>query len=680
MGSILSAVYLAYDALSSLYTSYSRLTSCLALSPGIPVSNPTLSFWTVPPSRISKENSGACHSDDLEGTRLLAGFNTSDEGSHDPDNAPKLPSYADVVIIGSGITGTSVARALLMSGKPLRILMLDARDACDGATGRNGGHITPPTYLEWSQLKARVGLETACQVVRFRLQHIEDLLEVAREEDALRKASSSTEEDATMNDSLKLLTNSPIFLLNSPNLLTNSPSLLTNSQCRRTDSYDVFFDEGLFKASCAKLEEYLADNDDLEEKVKARYRVVGKEECVESLHLEPKVAGAIRIPGGAMFPYRFVTGILERLLDDYADSFSLFTHTPCTAICQLSSGTGYVVDTPNGRIRTSHVVHATNAHASHLLECLRERIVPLRATMSQQELWVGGGEPGAEGGHGGKPPATPEWFGTRAFTLYPSASTVQFDYLTQQLAGDGASATSKLDSDQATSASVAISKATASTAPTIRKSLTAYPPPRGELMLGGGFLHHTAALDGNGVLDNADLGCADDSGVDIGTAAYVSGALGAYFRKSSGIKDRVNVEVWTGIIGISADFMPWVGRVPAELAERSTSELPTASESETATKNTLVDSDNKAPNARALLAPSGEWVAAGFSGEGMVHAWICARALARMILQEETDDNLKEATDDPAKLLPDDLPEPFLFTQERWKKASLDGMMAALAE
>ena len=47
---------------------------------------------------------------------------------------------------------------------------------------------------------------------------------------------------------------------------------------------------------------------------------------------------------------------------------------------------------------------------------------------------------------------------------------------------------------------------------------------------------------------------------DIGAAAYVSGALGAYFNKQSGIKDRVNVEVWTGIIGISADLMPWVGR------------------------------------------------------------------------------------------------------------------------
>ncbi|KAL1724370.1 FAD dependent oxidoreductase-domain-containing protein [Schizophyllum commune] len=647
MGSIISTLYLVYETLSSLYTSYSRLTSRLALSPGIPVSNPTLSSWTVPPSRISKENSGVPFPNDDLGARLSAGADTCDEGSDGQDNAPKLPSSADIVIIGSGITGTSVARTLLMSGRSLRVVMLDARDACDGATGRNGGHITPPTYLEWAELKERVGLGAAREVVRFRLQHIENLLEVAREEDRLRHINEDSK-DGT--------------------LASNNPSLLNNSQCRGTDSYDVFFDEGLFQTSCAKLEEYLADNEDLEEQVRERYRVMGKEECVESLHLEHTVAGAIRIPGGAMFPYRLVTGILERLLDDYADSFSLFTYTPCASISRLNSEQGYIVATPKGSIRTSHVVHATNAHASHLLECLREQIVPLRATMSRQEPWAGSvGEAKASTtdnikGEIDEQGSTPDWFGTRAFTLYPSTSTVQFDYLTQQLVGEAAC-------EPATTLS---SSGAASTTTTTRKPLTAYPPPRGELMLGGGFLHHTAALDGYGVLDDGDLGCADDSGVDIGAAAYVSGALGAYFNKQSGIKDRVNVEVWTGIIGISADFMPWVGRVPPELTKRSTSKPSTTSDRETATKTVPAASDDKALGTHASLAPSGEWVAAGFSGEGMVHAWICARALARMILNE--------GTGNPAKSLPDDLPNPFLFTQERWKKTSMDGMMAALAE
>lgn len=56
-----------------------------------------------------------------------------------------LPSTADVVIIGSGITGTSIARHLLKkdggkeeslsSGNP-NVVMLEAREACWGATGR----------------------------------------------------------------------------------------------------------------------------------------------------------------------------------------------------------------------------------------------------------------------------------------------------------------------------------------------------------------------------------------------------------------------------------------------------------------------------------------------------------------------------------------------------------------
>ena len=128
MGSIISTLSLVYETLNSLYTSYSRLITRLALSPGIPVPNPTLSSWTVPPSRIGKENSGARPSNGKADDEEVR--------SHGECEPPKLPFYADVVIIGSGITGTSVARTLLMSGKPMRIVMLDARDACDGATGR----------------------------------------------------------------------------------------------------------------------------------------------------------------------------------------------------------------------------------------------------------------------------------------------------------------------------------------------------------------------------------------------------------------------------------------------------------------------------------------------------------------------------------------------------------------
>lgn len=45
-----------------------------------------------------------------------------------------LPPTADVVVIGSGITGAFAARELVAGGRC--VLMLEAREACWGATGR----------------------------------------------------------------------------------------------------------------------------------------------------------------------------------------------------------------------------------------------------------------------------------------------------------------------------------------------------------------------------------------------------------------------------------------------------------------------------------------------------------------------------------------------------------------
>jgi predicted NAD/FAD-binding protein len=63
-----------------------------------------------------------------EPNEFLLGHCTTDE----------LPAEADIVIVGSGITGASAARYLSederAAGK--RIVLLEAREACWGATGR----------------------------------------------------------------------------------------------------------------------------------------------------------------------------------------------------------------------------------------------------------------------------------------------------------------------------------------------------------------------------------------------------------------------------------------------------------------------------------------------------------------------------------------------------------------
>ena len=107
MGGRFSAIYKAVEA--SL-TDYDALQDRISSSPGIPVLNSSLSFWMSPNSHL------ACH------------------GAEE-----RLPQFADVVIIGSGISGVSIAKTLL-DGAPknssLQIVMLEARTVCSGATGR----------------------------------------------------------------------------------------------------------------------------------------------------------------------------------------------------------------------------------------------------------------------------------------------------------------------------------------------------------------------------------------------------------------------------------------------------------------------------------------------------------------------------------------------------------------
>lgn len=88
----------------------------------LPRSNPTTAYWQDPPDRIAE-----CRT------------------------TTALPPTADIVIIGSGITGAAVAWNLLKNaavpgsedyviGDAVgpRVVMLEARQACSGATGRNG--------------------------------------------------------------------------------------------------------------------------------------------------------------------------------------------------------------------------------------------------------------------------------------------------------------------------------------------------------------------------------------------------------------------------------------------------------------------------------------------------------------------------------------------------------------
>lgn len=114
----------AYLFLKGLAADYDALTKRIETSPGVPKVNTDPKcippYWTIPAAPVARHGEGVA--------------------------LPK--DEVDVVIIGSGITGTSVARELLRlanqgdedrdlkASRGLQVVMLEARDACSGATAR----------------------------------------------------------------------------------------------------------------------------------------------------------------------------------------------------------------------------------------------------------------------------------------------------------------------------------------------------------------------------------------------------------------------------------------------------------------------------------------------------------------------------------------------------------------
>ena len=81
-----------------------------------------------------------------EPNEFLIGHRTTEE----------LPAEADIVIVGSGITGTSAARYLAEDerAKGKSVVLLEAREACWGATGRvSCGTTVWSRFLKWLPYK-----------------------------------------------------------------------------------------------------------------------------------------------------------------------------------------------------------------------------------------------------------------------------------------------------------------------------------------------------------------------------------------------------------------------------------------------------------------------------------------------------------------------------------------------
>ncbi|KAL7766687.1 hypothetical protein ACKLNR_004603 [Fusarium oxysporum f. sp. zingiberi] len=239
----------------------------------------------------------------------------------------------DVVIIGAGLTGMGLVRTLLKKQPDIRIVLVDARSLCSGATGRNGGHCKTMTFAMWEERKHSFGIEEAVRISTFEHAHLESMANAIREDG--------------IDCDLVL-----------------------------TQGIEAYYDQKDFEKAVAGLDDMRAHAPHLAEK----HTVYSDQSYLQDvLKLSSRAVGAIAVPAASMWPYKWITGVLGPLIDQ--DKINVQTHTPVTCIIDQTEDAYATVKTARGDIRARRVVHATNAWLGRLLPELRPFISPVRGNV-----------------------------------------------------------------------------------------------------------------------------------------------------------------------------------------------------------------------------------------------------------------------------------------------------------
>ncbi|KAH7084666.1 FAD dependent oxidoreductase-domain-containing protein [Paraphoma chrysanthemicola] len=76
-----------------------------------------------------------------------------------------LPKEVDTVIVGSGMSGTLIAKQHLATWPSKSVAILEAREFCSGATGRNAGHCKPDQWRSFAKFEKEFGLEQTVKIM-----------------------------------------------------------------------------------------------------------------------------------------------------------------------------------------------------------------------------------------------------------------------------------------------------------------------------------------------------------------------------------------------------------------------------------------------------------------------------------------------------------------------------------
>lgn len=239
-----------------------------------------------------------------------------------------VPSFSKYVIIGSGIAGALTAYSLIKEeGVPAStILILEAREAVSGASGRNAGHVRPDAFRGFSMYAAVHSAEQARKIIENEKLVLERVAAFVKDHDVA-------------------------------------------CDFNYTSTFDVCLTPEFAALEAKSFEEYEKAGGDLS------HVCLFKGEEAESKTGVQNTVAAYEWPAASIHPAKLAQWLLASVIEEGA---RLWTHCPVTSITP-SSTSGWDIHTPRGFILADQVVHCTNAYASYLLPQLQGFITPNKA-------------------------------------------------------------------------------------------------------------------------------------------------------------------------------------------------------------------------------------------------------------------------------------------------------------
>lgn len=238
----------------------------------------------------------------------------------------------DVVIIGAGYTGLSAARHIAESGR--EPLIVEANELAWGASGRNGGVVSPKFRVGFSSLMARFGRDAALQMYRTGHAAVDSVAETV----------------ATLGLS------DAQFHLNG----------------HIAAAHNVHAMGGL-EATANWIKRETGGESS---------RIIGADQ-VRELTGSTIFAGGLLTPrAGGIHPLNYARGIARHLLDK---GVQLYVDTPAERVTH--EGGRVIVHTPQGRVSARQVIYATNGYSdqSRATDSLHRRLIPFRSAIIATE-------------------------------------------------------------------------------------------------------------------------------------------------------------------------------------------------------------------------------------------------------------------------------------------------------